>query len=181
MKAGEKGTIEDKMAGWHHQLNRHDSEQALRVGDGQGSLACCSPWSCKELDMTEQMNWTELYHLLALGSLHVFRSHWQSKFSKMWLKKKKVKLALLACSWVMLKINLILYLLQMVWRRWFLLKCIWMIFQEKKREGTEVSVFNLVSSGMNKWLNFKVKLAKKWNKILYYTIRYSAMNKEFNV
>ena len=85
MKAGEKGTIEDEMAGWHHQLNRHDSEQALRVGDGQGSLACCSPWSCKELDMTEQMNWTELYHLLALGSLHVFRSHWQSKISKMWL------------------------------------------------------------------------------------------------
>ena len=43
----------DEMVGWHHQLNGHDSEQALGVGEGQGSLACCSPWSCKELDMTE--------------------------------------------------------------------------------------------------------------------------------
>ena len=43
----------DEMAGWHHQLDEHDFEQALGVGDGQGSLACCS---CKELDMTESMN-----------------------------------------------------------------------------------------------------------------------------
>ena len=47
---------EDEMVGWNHQLNGHDSEQALTVGYGQGSLACCSPWSCKELDTTEQMN-----------------------------------------------------------------------------------------------------------------------------
>ena len=40
----EKGTTEDKMVGWHHKLNGHDFEQALGVGDGQGSLACCSPW-----------------------------------------------------------------------------------------------------------------------------------------
>jgi len=39
----EKGTTEDEMVGWHHQLNWHESEQALVVGDGQGSLACCSP------------------------------------------------------------------------------------------------------------------------------------------
>ena len=43
---------EDKMVGWHHQLNGHEFEQAPRVGDGQGSLACCSPWDQKELDMT---------------------------------------------------------------------------------------------------------------------------------
>ena len=46
--------------GWHHQLNGHEFEQALGVGDGQGSLACCSPWGCKELDTTERLNWTEL-------------------------------------------------------------------------------------------------------------------------
>ena len=40
------------MTGWHHQLNRNESEQALGVGDGQGSLVCCSPWGCKELGMT---------------------------------------------------------------------------------------------------------------------------------
>ena len=43
---------EDKMVGWHHQLNGHEFEQAPRVGDGQGSLACCSPWDQNELDMT---------------------------------------------------------------------------------------------------------------------------------
>ena len=53
----EKGTIEDEMVGWHHRLNGHEFEQTLGTGDGQGSLACCSPWGCKESDMTEQLNW----------------------------------------------------------------------------------------------------------------------------
>ena len=44
------------MVGWHHQLNGHEFELALRVGDGQGSQACYSPWGCKELDMTERLN-----------------------------------------------------------------------------------------------------------------------------
>ena len=44
---------EDEMVGWHHCLNGHEFEQAPRVGDGQGSLACCSPWGHKELDTTE--------------------------------------------------------------------------------------------------------------------------------
>ena len=56
----EKGTTEDEMVGWHHQLNGHEFEQALGVGDGQGILACCSPWGRKESDTTEQLNWTEL-------------------------------------------------------------------------------------------------------------------------
>ena len=49
----EKGMTEDAMVGWHHQLNGHEFEQALGVGEGQGSLACCSPWGHKELDTTE--------------------------------------------------------------------------------------------------------------------------------
>ena len=57
----EKGTTEDEMVGWHHQLNGHESEQALGVGDRQGSLAYCSPWGHEELDMTERLNdWSEL-------------------------------------------------------------------------------------------------------------------------
>ena len=44
---------EDKMVGWHHRLNGYEFEQALRVGDGQGSLACFSPWDYKESDITE--------------------------------------------------------------------------------------------------------------------------------
>ena len=52
----ETGVTEDEMAGWNHWLNGHESEQALGVGDGQGSLACCSPWGHKELDTTEWLN-----------------------------------------------------------------------------------------------------------------------------
>ena len=54
-----KGMTEDEMVGWHHQLDGHEFEQAPGVGDGQGSLACCSPWACKESDLTEWLNWTE--------------------------------------------------------------------------------------------------------------------------
>ena len=56
----EKGMAEDKMVGWHHWLDRHEFEQAPGVGDGQGSLACCSPWGRKESDTTERLNGTEL-------------------------------------------------------------------------------------------------------------------------
>ena len=49
-------TREDKMVEWHHQLNGHEFEQALGVGDGQGSLVCCSLWDRKESDTTEQLN-----------------------------------------------------------------------------------------------------------------------------
>ena len=47
---------EDEMVGWHHQLDGHESEQTLGDKEGQGSLVCCSPWSCKDLDMTKGLN-----------------------------------------------------------------------------------------------------------------------------
>ena len=53
----EKGMTEDEMVGWHHWLDGHEFEQSLGIGDGQGSLACCSPLGCKESDMTERLNW----------------------------------------------------------------------------------------------------------------------------
>ena len=59
----EKGTTEDEMVGWHHQLDGHEFEQAPGVGDEQGSLACCSPWGHKELGTTEQLNRTDHYEL----------------------------------------------------------------------------------------------------------------------
>ena len=52
----EKGMTEDEMVGWHHWLDRHEFDQALGVGNGQGSLACCSQWGLKESDTTEQLN-----------------------------------------------------------------------------------------------------------------------------
>ena len=55
----EKGMTGNEMIGWHHQLDGHEFEQAPGVGDGQGSLVCCSPWDCKELNTTEGLNWTD--------------------------------------------------------------------------------------------------------------------------
>ena len=55
----EKGMTEDEMVGWHHRLNGHGFGWTLGVGDGQGGLACCSSWGCKESDTTERLNWTE--------------------------------------------------------------------------------------------------------------------------
>ena len=55
----EKGTIEDEMAGWHHRLDGGEFEWTPGVGDGQGGLACCNSWGCKELDTPERLNWTD--------------------------------------------------------------------------------------------------------------------------
>ena len=66
----EKGTTEDEIIGWHHWLSGHEFEQALGVGDGQGSLARCSPLGCKESDTTERLHWTNTI----LGSLIFFFS-----------------------------------------------------------------------------------------------------------
>ena len=63
-----KGTTEDEMAGWHHWLDGHEFEWTLEVDDGQGGLACCNSWGCKELDMTEWLNWTER-HIETAGKL----------------------------------------------------------------------------------------------------------------
>ena len=59
LRQEEKGTTEDEMVGWHHRLNGHGFEWTPGVSDGQGGLACCGSWGCKEWDMTEQLNWTE--------------------------------------------------------------------------------------------------------------------------
>ena len=54
----EKVVTENDLVGWYHQLNGHESEQTPGDSEGQGSLACCSPWGCKESDTTEWLNWT---------------------------------------------------------------------------------------------------------------------------
>ena len=56
----EKGTTEDEMVGWHHQLNGHGFGWSPGVGDGQGGLACCGSWGGKESDTTDRLNWAEL-------------------------------------------------------------------------------------------------------------------------
>ena len=62
-----KGTTEDEMVEWHCRLNGHEFEPIPGVGDGQGGLACCSPWGHKESDMTEQLNWNEAWSEWFLG------------------------------------------------------------------------------------------------------------------
>ena len=71
---GEKEMTEDEMVEWHHWLSGLEFEQAPRVGDGKWGLACCSPWSCKELDMTERMNWTERQNTYEWEELVIFYS-----------------------------------------------------------------------------------------------------------
>ena len=74
----EKGMTEDEMVGWHHWFDGHGFEQSPGVGDGQGSLAFCGPWGCKELGTTKQLNTTDalcsemplLHHLLFYVLLH---------------------------------------------------------------------------------------------------------------
>ena len=76
----EKGTTEDEMVGWHHQLNGHEFGWTPAVGDGQGGLACCSSWGHKESDTAEWLNWTVaiwvwLNWLTSLLWLNLIRDH----------------------------------------------------------------------------------------------------------
>ena len=78
----EKGMTEDEMVGCYQWLDGHEFEQALGVGEGQGSLVCCRLWGCKESDTTEQLNLTELIWLFLtlfqalLVTLETFLSTW---------------------------------------------------------------------------------------------------------
>ena len=66
LKAGGEGDNRRWMIGWHHRLNGHEFEQAPGDGERQGNLACCSPWGCKESDMPELLNWSEV-NVMILG------------------------------------------------------------------------------------------------------------------
>ena len=80
----EKGTTEDEMVEWHHQLDGHGFEQAPGVGDGQGGLACCGSCGHKESDRIEWVNWTELIGYIS--NLHVQLSNFE-----LWTKINRVK------------------------------------------------------------------------------------------
>ena len=60
---------EDEMVGWHHQLNGHEFEQAPGDGEGQGSLARCSPWGRKESDTTERLNKNYLKEIVKIKTI----------------------------------------------------------------------------------------------------------------
>ena len=87
----EEGTTEDEVVGWHHQLNGCEFEQTLGVGEGQGSLACCSPWGHKKLDPTEWLNWTADSHKKQMAPLVIlvvwFFFFWYEKMQELGLIK----------------------------------------------------------------------------------------------
>ena len=77
IEGGRRRGRQDEMVGWHHQLNGHESEQALGVGDGQGSLVCYVPWGHKESNTAEQVNWTELILKIDYIKKNLIKNHWQ--------------------------------------------------------------------------------------------------------
>ena len=79
----EKGTTEDEMAGWHHQVDGRESEWTPGDGDGQGGLACCNSWGRKESDTTERLNWTELIYME--GGLNTFALNHDFHVKRHWL------------------------------------------------------------------------------------------------
>ena len=94
----EKGTTEDEMAGWHHQLDGREFEWTLGVGDGQGGLACCDSWGCKGSDTTElnwgsiiytvltECNWSQKVNFSLLLFIPKMGGIWQYLFQR-WLKR----------------------------------------------------------------------------------------------
>ena len=98
----EKATTEDEMAWWHHQLNAHEFGWTLGVGDGQGNLACCSPWGHKESNTTERLNWPEppyiaIWKVLLLDRNFVpirkkipILTHRETKWWKIWKRLWKL-------------------------------------------------------------------------------------------
>ena len=91
-KQEEKRMTEDEMVGWHHWLDGHEFEQAPGVGDGQGSLACCSPWGYNKSDTTEWLNWT-------LGKGWRFPGIWP--LPTPWSLDSALELSLeVPCNWV---------------------------------------------------------------------------------
>ena len=92
----EKGTIENEIVGWHHWLNGREFEQASGVGDGQGSLVCYSPWSHKDLEPTEWLNWTDRATQAALcmwNALAIFPSNLIPSISSTDVSSGKLSLA----------------------------------------------------------------------------------------
>ena len=95
----EKRTTQDEMAEWHHWLHGCKSEWTLGVGDGQGVLACCDSWGCKESDTTERLNWTELnwrcsWSFLVLFSIPVKKMWPLLMKTELWLKSHET------CRWI---------------------------------------------------------------------------------
>ena len=79
----EKRTTENEIVGWHHRLNGHEFEQSPGAGEGQGSLACCSPWGRQESDTTKC--WTEL-NIQKMHFLNIYKVTWFFRENVIWIE-----------------------------------------------------------------------------------------------
>ena len=98
----EKGMTEDEIVGWHHQLNGHEFGWTPAVGDGQGGLACWGSWGCKESDMTEWLNWTELNSQNTASAPSLYSPLWtlDEMLDLFILHERKVKVKSLNRVWL---------------------------------------------------------------------------------
>ena len=127
----EKGMTEGDMVGWHHWLNGHDFEQALEVGDGLGSLVCCSLWGHKQSDTTEWMNWTDIIsqssevlnhsdldtlghsasHMISFGNSLMVQLHFYSMIYALEVTYFLKYSVMIMCTWPVSSHRYILYLI----------------------------------------------------------------------
>ena len=92
----EKGTTEDEMVAWHHQLNEHEFEQAPWVGDGQQNLVCCSPWGRRVgHNWVTELNWTELIHTY----MHAYLKYSSLSQQHNWLRAVVFQLKYTVTDW----------------------------------------------------------------------------------
>ena len=115
----EKGTTEDEMVGWHQRLNGHGFGWTLGVGDGQGGLVCCGSWGCKESDMTEWLNWTELASssvlLIYVSIFIIVGLKSGSLIPPALFFYLKITLAIWGLLWFYMNFRIILVLWKMAW------------------------------------------------------------------
>ena len=106
------------MVGQQHQLDGDEFEQASEVGDGQGSLACCSPWGCKESDMTEQLNGTDDFECMC--ACVIDRVSEREERESVWGKKGDVIFLVSSASKVLFLFNTFSY--------WSISPFLWFVF-----------------------------------------------------
>ena len=96
----EKGTTEDEMAGWHSWLDgRREFEWTLGDGDGQGGLACCDSWGCKESDTTEQLIWSERLNLEKAMAPHSSTLAWKIPWTEEHGRLQSMGSLKVGCNW----------------------------------------------------------------------------------
>ena len=110
----EKGTTEDEMVGWYHQLYEHEFEWTPGVGDGQGGLVCCRPWGCRvRHDWVTELNWTD-WSLMKVSTFSIV--YWLFGFSFLWnIDSKILPIFLQSCPFAFVEVTFTFCILTLCW------------------------------------------------------------------